>query len=131
MLLVDTSVWVDYLNGNGSVYADALDKVLDNDLVIMGDIILTEILQGFRSDRDFRQAKNLLSTLECHTLLAGQNMAIQCASNYRLLRRRGVTVRKTVDVIIASFCIAQQLPLLHCDRDFLPMEKHLGLKPWL
>jgi predicted nucleic acid-binding protein len=93
----------------------------------MGDLILAEVLQGFQSDRDFRIAKNLLLRLPSMPM-GGQALAIDSAANYRLLRKKGVTVRKTIDVMIGTFCIHYRLPLLHDDRDFDPMVKFLGLK---
>jgi len=96
-------------------------------LIVIGDLILTEVLQGFQQDRDFNKAKKLLSALIFRQML-GRQLAIKSAENYRVLRKKGVTVRKTIDVIIATFCIANNLPLLHSDRDFRPMEKHLNLK---
>ena len=93
----------------------------------MGDLILTEILQGFQSDNDFRTAKNLLLGFPFMEMV-GQDLAIKSALNYRFLRKKGVTVRKTIDVMIGTFCIHYQCSLLHDDRDFDPMEKYLHLK---
>jgi predicted nucleic acid-binding protein len=93
----------------------------------MGDLILTEVLQGFQSDRDFRIAKNLLLSLPFMPMV-GQTLALESVANYRFLRKKGVTVRKTIDVMIATFCIYYKLSLLHDDRDFDPMAKFLGLK---
>ena len=125
--MVDTSVWIDYFNGKESEATNILDTALIEGIVIMGDIILMEILQGFRSDNDYNKAKNILMTLEQYELF-GYNMVIKCADNYRALRKNGVTVRKTADVIIATFCIDKQVPLLFSDKDFLPFVKHLDLK---
>jgi predicted nucleic acid-binding protein len=126
MIVVDSTVWVDYFNGQTTPQTDALDRLLSRALVLMGDIILTEVLQGFRNDKDFREAKRLLEPLAFSEML-GRNVALQSASNYRRLRRRGITVRKTIDVIIATFCILNGHSLLHSDRDFDAMEQHLGL----
>ncbi|MGH8503926.1 MAG: type II toxin-antitoxin system VapC family toxin [Gammaproteobacteria bacterium] len=126
MIVVDSSVWVDYFNGIVTSQTDALDSLLARELVLMGDLILTEVLQGFRSDRDFRRARQLFEPLAFSSML-GKRVAIESASNYRRLRRRGVTVRKTIDVIIATFCILNGHRLLHSDRDFDVMEAHLGL----
>ena len=126
MILVDSSVWVDYFNGTISPETDLLDAVLGSEPVAIGDLILTEVLQGFRSDSDYNQAKSLLSGLTVFEML-GQDMAIRAADNYRALRRRGVTIRKTVDCIIATFCTERGLPLLYSDRDFDPFVKALGL----
>ncbi len=127
MIVVDSSVWIDYFNGKTTKQTDTLDSVLGNELVVIGDIVLTEVLQGFRSDRDFSKAKKLLDSLILKPML-GKEMAIKSAENHRSLRKKGVTVRKTIDVIIATFCIANGLALLHDDRDFKPMEKHLKLR---
>ncbi len=127
MILVDTSVWIDYFNGNESEKTEILDAALDKDTVAIGDIIFLEILQGFRHDRDFDRAKNTLSVLDHYDML-GSSMVLKCANNYRTLRRKGITIRKTTDIIIATFCIENKLPLLHSDRDFIPFEKHLDLR---
>lgn len=126
MIVVDSSVWVDYFNGQATPQTDALDRLLPRALVLMGDIILTEVLQGFRNDRDFRKARRLLEPLAFGGML-GKDVALQSASNYRRLRHQGITVRKTIDVIIATFCILNGHSLLHSDRDFDAMENHLGL----
>ncbi|MHB8454108.1 MAG: type II toxin-antitoxin system VapC family toxin [Acidiferrobacterales bacterium] len=126
MIVVDTSVWIDYFNGVGSPHTDLLDQLLSRERLVIGDIILTEVLQGFRRDTDFRQAQALLDTLEFRPML-GREIALLSARNYRKLRRAGVTVRKTIDVMIGSFCVQNRHRLLHTDRDFDPIEKHLGL----
>ncbi len=126
MILVDSSVWVDYFNGTISPETDLLDAVLGSEPVAISDLILTEVLQGFRSDSDYHQAKSLLTGLTVFEML-GQDMAVRSADNYRSLRRRGVTVRKTVDCVIATFCIERGLPLLYSDRDFDPFVRSLGL----
>lgn len=127
MTFVDSSVWIDYFNGEKTAQTDWLNSALRNTPIIMGDLILTEVLQGFQSDRDFRLAKNLLLRLPFMPM-GGQALALESAANYRLLRKKGVTVRKTIDVMIGTFCIHYRLPLLHDDRDFDPMVKFLGLK---
>lgn len=127
MVLVDSSVWIDYFNGISSAECNALDGLLGAELVLIGDLILTEVLQGFRSDRGYRKARKLLEPLRfCN--LGGRAVALAAADNYRLLRLRGITVRKTIDVFIATYCILHALELLHADRDFDAMEKHLGLQ---
>jgi predicted nucleic acid-binding protein len=127
MILVDSSVWIAYFNGQKTAQTERLDVSLGNTPVVMGDLILTEVLQGFQHDRDFRTAKNLLLRLPFMPM-GGQAMALESAANYRFLRKRGVTVRKTIDVMIGTFCIQHRLPLLHDDRDFDPMVEFLGLK---
>jgi hypothetical protein len=130
MILVDSSVWVDYFNGQATRETDFLDDLLGTEPVAIGDLILAEVLQGFRSDADYEAAKELLANLTAYDLL-GAALAIKTADNYRALRRRGITVRKTVDAIIATFCIERRTPLLYSDRDFEPFVRHLGLKPAL
>ena len=127
MIVVDSSVWIDYFNGKVTRQTNLLNVLLGRELIVMGDLILTEVLQGFRRDRDFRKAKELLDTLICRQML-GKDLAVRSAQNYRRLRRKGVTVRKTIDVIVATFCIRNRLPLLHSDKDFEPMAKHLKLE---
>jgi predicted nucleic acid-binding protein len=127
MVLVDTSVWVDFFNGVVTPETDELDALLGSGRVLIGDLILTELLQGFASDRDYRRARALLSELP-YADLAGRDVALRAAEHYRRLRARGVTVRKTIDVIIGTFCILNGHDLLHSDRDFDPMERTLGLR---
>jgi predicted nucleic acid-binding protein len=127
LILVDTSVWINYFNGIPTWQTDLLDNYLSNVPVIIGDLILAEVLQGFRSNNDYETAKDFLSALPFRQI-GGYNVAIQSAENYRLLRKSGVTVRKTIDIIIATFCIIEGLTLLHDDRDFDPMVSHFSLK---
>jgi predicted nucleic acid-binding protein len=127
MIIVDSSVWIDYFNGKKTPQTDWLDSALGNTPVIIGDLILTEVLQGFQNSKEFKVAKDLLLGMPFMPMV-GRAIALKSAENYRSLRRRGVTVRKTIDVIIGTFCIYYQLPLLHDDRDFDPMVKFLGLK---
>lgn len=126
MVLVDSSVWIDYFNGKSTVECDALDALLASEPVFIGDLILTEVLQGFRSDAGYRQARALLDPLTlCR--LGGREVALAAADNYRHLRIQGVTIRKTIDCIIGSFCLLHGFELLHADRDFDGMERYLGL----
>lgn len=127
MLLVDSSVWVDYFNGRITKETDRLDALLGTEPVAIGDLILAEVLQGFRNDADHATAKRLMTSLTIYDLL-GTTLALKTADNYRALRKRGVAVRKTTDAIIATFCIESGIPLLYSDRDFDPFVKHLGLK---
>jgi predicted nucleic acid-binding protein len=126
MILVDSSVWIDFFSGRETHQTDALDNLLGQEPVLIGDLILTEVLQGFRRDADYRKARALLDTLELRQL-GGKAIAVAAADNYRRLRRRGVTPRKTIDMIIATYCIVNGLQLLHADRDFDGLEKELGL----
>ena len=128
MILVDSSVWIDFFNGVPTPETDRLDALLGQDVVATGDLILVEVLQGIRNDSDFRAVKRALSEFPSFDLL-GRERADRVAMRYRRLRRNGVTIRKAIDVVIASFCIDEGIPLLFSDRDFLPMIKYLGLKP--
>lgn len=127
MILVDSSVWIDYFRGTATPQAERLDSLLGSEPIATGDLILTEVLQGFVSDRDFNQAKKVITSLVIVDL-AGPSIAIQAAKNFRMLRSLGVTVRKTIDTVIATRCIESGLPLLYSDRDFDPFVEHLGLR---
>jgi len=126
MIMVDTSVWIDYFNGTSNEQTEKLDDLLDKDLIFIGDIILAEVLQGFRKDHDFQLAKKHLENLICISI-SNKEIAIKSAENFRKLRKRGFTIRKTVDMLIGTFCIENNIPLLTSDRDFKPMSD-LGLK---
>lgn len=127
MVLVDSSVWIDYFRGIANLHTDKLDDLLGSELVVAGDLILVEVLQGFARDRDFDQARKLLIELPMLDF-GGTRIAIQAAKHHRLLRARGVTVRKTIDTVIATRCIEDRVPLLYADRDFDPFVAHLGLR---
>ncbi|SFM81545.1 type II toxin-antitoxin system VapC family toxin [Marinobacter pelagius] len=127
MILVDTSVWIDYFNGVQNPQTDLLDASIIKGSVAIGDLIFLEILQGIRSDRDYQRTRQSLLTLVQYEMF-GKAKAEKCAENYRALRKKGITIRKTADVIIATFCIEEGLPLLFLDRDFVPFVEHLGLK---
>lgn len=128
MVLVDSSVWIDFFNGVRVAETERLDALLSTELLLTGDIILAEVLQGFRSERHYRRAAALLRGLAFQEML-GKRVAIQTARNYRRLRSRGITVRKTLDLMIATFCILNGHRLLYSDRDFDPLVEHLGLRP--
>lgn len=127
MILVDSSVWIDYFRGTVTPQTERLDALLGSELLCVGDLILAEVLQGFNSERDFNQARKLLTSLEVAEL-GGQQVAIQAAKNFRTLRLMGITVRKTIDTLIATRCIEDDLELLFSDRDFEPFVRHLGLR---
>ena len=127
MILVDSSVWIDYFTGVDNAQSKKLNDSLGVLPVAIGDLILTEVLQGFRRDKDYETAKSLLSELVIFEML-GKAMALKSAENFRLLRRKGITIRKTADVIIATFCIDRGLPLLFSDRGFKPFVRRLGLR---
>ena len=126
VVVVDTTVWIDYVRGVDSPYTNALDIELLHNQVVTGDLLIAEFLQGFRSDREFQAAMEIINSLIYFDML-GKDIALKSAANFRLLRKNGITIRKTADIIIGTFCIEHDLPLLHNDRDFDQMEKHLGL----
>jgi len=127
LIFVDSSVWIDYFNGMQSAETNYLDSLLGREPIGLGDLILIEVLQGFRRDQDYDTARELLTSLTVYTL-GGQEIAIKSADNFRLLRKKGITVRKTIDVLIATFCIGKQLHLLHSDKDFEPFHHYLKLR---
>ena len=126
MILVDSSVWIDYFRGVATGETNRLNDLLGSELLATGDVMITEVLQGFDQDRDFNQALRLLSSFEI-VEVGGREIAIQAARNDRSLRRSGVTVRKTIDTLIATRCIESGHALLFSDRDFDPFVEHLGL----
>ena len=127
MILVDSSVWIDYFRGAATPTSEKLDALLRTEALYLGDLILAEVLQGFTADRDFERALQQLDELDC-IAIAGQNGAAAAARNYRILRAQGITVRKTIDCLIATRCILDGYALLYSDRDFDPFVKHLGLE---
>lgn len=127
MIVVDSSVWIDYFNGTDTRETALLDDILGKQAVVIGDLVMAEVLQGFRDDRELRFAQAVLETLFFRPMVGRAN-ALASIRNYRTLRAAGATVRKTIDMLIATFCIENGHMLLHSDRDFLPMERHLGLR---
>lgn len=126
MILVDSSVWIDFFNGRDTAQVAVLDGALGRTPVLVGDLILTEVLQGFRRDGDVERALQAFEAFE-RVEIGGFDIAVQAAVNFRRLRAAGVTVRKTIDCLIATRCLAEGYPLLTSDRDFEPFSKHLGL----
>ena len=127
MILVDSSVWIDYFKGTVTPQTEILDRLLGHEPLATGDLILTEVLQGFADERDFKKARKMLTSLIV-VELGGQEIAIQATKNFRALRNLGVTVRKTIDTVIATRCIESGYDLLHNDRYFDPFAKYLGLR---
>jgi predicted nucleic acid-binding protein len=127
MVIVDTTVWIDYLRGVESQEAIWLDRELTRQRLGLTDLILCEVLQGIRDQATFVDARDRLSKLQ-HFQNGGKELAIAAAHNYRTLRERGYTVRGTIDCLIATFCLEAGHTLLHRDRDFDVFEKELGLK---
>jgi predicted nucleic acid-binding protein len=126
MWIVDSSVWIDYFRGAETPATNLLHAALGRQELGIGDIILCEVLQGFPAQHDYVRARTALLQFPVFTL-GGIDIALQCAENYRTLRRQGITVRKTIDCLIATFTIARGFALLHSDRDFAPFEQYLGL----
>lgn len=126
MILVDSSVWIDYLRGTVTPQTDKLDALLGVTPLVIGDLIMTEVLQGCPTGREFTAVRKMLETLTFVTL-GGPDVAVLAAKNTRKLRARGITVRKIIDTVIATRCMFDGLELLHSDHDFDPFEKHLGL----
>ena len=127
MILVDSSVWIDFFRGTRTPQAEKLDVLLGTTRIAVGDLILAEVLQGVRDEREFQQVRKTLDSFE-QVDLVGREVAIQAAKNFRKLRELGLTVRKTIDTLIATRCIASNYTLLHSDRDFDAFELHLGLQ---
>jgi predicted nucleic acid-binding protein len=127
VILVDSSVWIDYFNGRDTNETTFLDGALSTDSICIGDIILAEVLQGFRSDKEYRLAREILLELPVYQIITPE-LALVGADNCRRLRKKGFTVRKSVDNWIATFCIENKLPLLFSDKDFIPYVEFLGLK---
>lgn len=126
MIIVDTSVWIDFFNGKVTEQSDKLDFFLSSSVVGVGDLILAEVLQGFRDDNEYLIARNLMIELELKSLCSVE-LAVKTAENYRVLRKRGITVRKTIDSLIATYCVENRFALLFSDRDFDPWCEHFGL----
>jgi predicted nucleic acid-binding protein len=127
VILVDTSVWVDHLNDDLTDQVRTLRRLIGRERLLVGDLVLCEVLQGLRSDREADQVEQAMRRFDLVTL-TGPDLAVRAAANYRFLRGKGVTVRKTIDVLIGTFCIERGHALLHDDRDFEPMRLHLGLQ---
>ena len=127
MILVDSSVWIDYFRSADTPQVALLDSLFGRSPLVVGDLVAAEVLQGVRDDLEFKWVKKTLDAFE-HVDVAGYELALKASANYRSLRALGFTVRKTVDTLIATRCIEDRLTLLHSDRDFLPFVQHLGLK---
>ena len=126
MIVVDSSVWIDFLNGRDAAHVRRLRTILGADEIIVGDLMLCEVLQGLDSERAAQEVEALLRRFEIAPM-AGDAIAVAAARNFRSLRKRGITVRKTIDLLIGTWCIENRRPLLHNDSDFHPMARYLGL----
>ena len=127
MLVVDSTVWIDYFNGVENRQTDYLERIADQVPILIGDLILAEVLQGFREDADFERARRAFAKY-MQVGMINPALALQSARNYRQLRRKGITLRKTMDSLIATYCIENEHELLHNDSDFNGYEEHLGLR---
>ncbi|HEY8709171.1 MAG TPA: PIN domain nuclease [Burkholderiaceae bacterium] len=131
MLVVDSSVWIDFFNDADEPAAQVLGQLLDHGEVrlVVPDLVLFEVLRGFRHERDYRQARLLMQTLSVEPV-GGEALALGAAQHYRGLRAQGITVRSAIDVLVGTFCIEHDYALLHRDRDFDAFEHLLGLRGW-
>jgi predicted nucleic acid-binding protein len=128
VVLVDSSVWIDFFQGRQTPQTRLIAALLQADEELaLADIILLEVLQGFRSDKQVQTAMEAFAEMPCFTV-GGKTLAILAAGNYRAMRLKGLTIRSTIDCLIATFCIENDFPLLHNDRDYDPFEQHLGLR---
>jgi predicted nucleic acid-binding protein len=127
VILVDSSVWISYLNGKSTKETEMLNQVIGVQSILMTDLIYTEILQGYPEDYVFNEVKSFLDEFP-FAIVGGQELALKSAQNYRFLRKKGITIRKTIDSYIATYCIEKNIALLHSDKDFEPFVEHLGLK---
>ncbi|MBA2379782.1 MAG: PIN domain nuclease [Blastocatellia bacterium] len=127
MIFVDSSVWIDYINRNNTPHTEKLDSILGVQGIVIGDLVLAEVLQGCSDPRIFKETVRLFGLAE-FVVIGGYRVSLAAARNYITLRSKGITVRKTIDTLIATRCIINDYELLHSDRDFLPFEEHLGLK---
>jgi predicted nucleic acid-binding protein len=127
MILVDSSVWIDHLNNVATDPVRRLRALIPTRPLLIGDLILCEVLQGLRTESEAKLVERVLRSFGAVSLLDPE-LAVKAAANYRFLRRKGITIRKTIDLVIATFCIERGHALLHDDRDFAPMECFLGLR---
>ena len=127
MIVVDSSVWIDFLNGRNPLHVRHLRAVMGTEEIIIGDLMLCEVLQGLDGERAAREVEALLRRFQV-VPMAGDAIAVAAARNYRFLRGRGITIRKTIDLLIGTWCIENRRSLLHNDSDFRPMARHLGLR---
>jgi predicted nucleic acid-binding protein len=126
VIVVDTTVWIDFLNGRNKPHVRRLNAALGATEIIVGDLMLSEVLQGLDSEREAREVEGLLRRFEI-VPMSGEAIAVAAARNFRTLRKRGITIRKTIDMLIGTWCVENRRPLLHNDKDFHPMALHLGL----
>jgi predicted nucleic acid-binding protein len=126
LIVVDSSVWIDFLNGRNAAHVTILRSALGNEEIAIGDLMLCEVLQGLDDERAARRVEALLRRFQI-VPMGGDVIAVAAARNFRSLRRRGITIHKTIGLLIGTWCIENRQPLLHNDSDFRPMARHLGL----
>ena len=127
MVLIDTTVWVDFFAGRQLPHVTALERLIKGrEDICICSIILTEVLQGIREKNEFRKTKDLFNTMIF--LPMPYSVFLGAAEIYRTLRRKGITIRNSIDCMIGSVAIENDIILLHNDRDYIPIERHLGLK---
>jgi predicted nucleic acid-binding protein len=131
VILVDSSVWIDFFNGRDGAAVERLADLLADSTapLVMADLVLFEVLRGFRDEQDFNAARRTLAALPV-VEIGGEDEAVRAAQQYRHLRSRGQTVSSPIDVLLASYCIEHDGALLHNDRDFDALERHAGLRVW-
>ena len=129
MVLIDTSAWIEYFNDTGHKVARDIEYALDNEVVCLGDLIYCEVMQGIRNKGELNIVKNVFNTLH-KDIVGGFEICEKASENYKFLRSLGVTARKTIDIIIGTFCLENGYAIIHNDRDFKYMEEHLGLKSY-
>jgi predicted nucleic acid-binding protein len=127
LIVADSSVWIDYFNGVVSIQTNKLEDIIGKEYIALTDHILLEVLRGFKRDAEYNTVKSHLKKFPCYNAL-NFDMAVKCAENYRYLKSLGITIRSTIDLVIGTFCIENDIQLLHSDKDFNPLEKYLGLK---
>lgn len=127
MIAVDTTVWIDFFRGKDTLQTTKLRSLIGRGLILVGDLVMVEVLQGVRDDTEAERVEHKLLRHTVESMLA-PDIAPRVAANYRTLRAKGITVRKTIDMVIGTFCIERGHALLHADRDFDPMSQHLGLR---
>ena len=127
MILVDSSVWIDYFRSADTPQVALLDSLFGRTRIAVGDLVAAEVLQGVRDDKEFKLVKKVFDSFT-HLDLCGYDLALKASENYRVLRAKGITVRKTIDTLIATRCIEDGLTLLHSDRDFVPFARYLGMR---
>jgi predicted nucleic acid-binding protein len=131
VVVADSSVWIDFFNAEPNPARDVLRRLLyeGDTRIVVPDLVLFEVLRGFRHERDLRQARTLMTSFDIEEA-SSRDCALEAAQHYRELRKSGITVRSGIDVLVATFCIRHDYLLLHRDRDFQAFEERRGLRGW-